>query len=565
VRFYALACDYDGTLAIDGHVGEAALAALRRLRESGRKLILVTGRLLPDVAALFEPLDLFDRVIAENGAVLYRPARKEERALVEPMPAEFVALLAERGVAPLQLGRVIVATMRPHETTVLSAIRDLGLELQVIFNRDAVMVLPSGVNKGTGLQAALEELGLSFHNVAGIGDAENDHGFLELCECAVAVANALPAIQQRAALVTGSENGLGVAELVSRLLEDDLAGLARRAIVLGHAPDGAAVTVAGNGESVLVAGPSGSGKSTFASAFLEQLREQGYQFCILDPEGDFQATASITTIGDAERAPTVREVIQLLETPAQSVAVNLLGVGLPDRPSFFAQILTAVLELRARTGRPHWLIVDEAHHVLPRERSDAEVAVPPGMKGVLLITVHPEHVSPETLTSTDVAVAIGKTPHLTLGSFASARDIKPPPVPPDDLPTGEGLAWRPASDERPVRFLGVTPLDERRRHRRKYAEGELPPARSFYFRGPKGTLNLRAQNLKLFLQIGDGVDVATWRHHFENGDVTRWLREAIKDPKLADQVAMLAARRMPADEARSEVRALIEARYTEAP
>jgi HAD superfamily hydrolase (TIGR01484 family) len=565
VRFYALACDYDGTLATDGHVSEPALDALRRLRESGRKLILVTGRLVPDVAALFEPLELFDRVIAENGALLYRPGSKEERALVEPMPAEFVSLLAERGVAPLQLGRVIVATMRPHETTVLAAIRDLGLELQVIFNRDAVMVLPSGVNKGTGLHAALEELGLSLHNVVGIGDAENDHGFLELCECPVAVANALPAVQQRAAFVTGKENGHGVSELVSRMLEDDLAGVARRAILLGHAPDGTAVTVAGYGENILVAGPSGSGKSTFASAFLEQLREQSYQFCILDPEGDFQATASITTIGDAERAPTVREVIQLLETPTQSVAVNLLGVGLPDRPSFFAQILTAILELRTRTGRPHWLILDEAHHVLPRERSDAELAVPPGMKGVLMITVHPEHVSPETLASVDIAVAIGKTPHVTLGGFAAARKIQPPPVAPDDLETGEGIAWRPASDDPPVRFLGMTPREERRRHRRKYAEGELPPDRSFYFRGPKEGLNLRAQNLKLFLQIGDGVDIATWRHHFENGDMTRWLREAIKDPELADRVATLAARRLPADEARRQVRALIEGRYTEAP
>ena len=215
MRFYALACDYDGTLATDGHVGEAALDALRRLREAGRKLVLVTGRLLPDVAALFEPLDLFDRVVAENGAVLYRPASKEEQALVDPIPPEFVSTLAARGVAPLQLGRVIVATMRPHETTVLATIRDLGLELQVIFNRDAVMVLPSGVNKGTGLRAALEELGLSLHNVVGIGDAENDHGFLDLCECAVAVANAFPAVRQRVAFVTAGENGRGVTELVA--------------------------------------------------------------------------------------------------------------------------------------------------------------------------------------------------------------------------------------------------------------------------------------------------------------------------------------------------------------
>ena len=49
----------------------------------------------------------------------------------------------------------------------------------MIFNKGAVMILPSGVNKATGLAAALEELGLSPHNVVGVGDAENDHAFLE--------------------------------------------------------------------------------------------------------------------------------------------------------------------------------------------------------------------------------------------------------------------------------------------------------------------------------------------------------------------------------------------------
>jgi hypothetical protein len=226
-------------------------------------------------------------------------------------------------------------------------------------------------------------------------------------------------------------------------------------------------------------------------------------------------------------------------------------------------MLTALLELRTRTGRPHWLVIDETHHLLPRERSDAEVSVPQGMKGVLMITVHPEHVSPDTLASVDVVVAIGRTPHETLGSFAATRQSPAPAVPPGDLPAGEGLAWRPGSDAGPRRFRGVVPREERRRHRRKYAEGELPPDRSFYFRGPKGALNLRAQNLKLFLQIADGVDAATWRHHFEQGDVARWIRDAIKDPELADEVAALAARPMPPDEARRRVRALIEERYTE--
>ena len=565
MRLYALACDYDGTLAMDGVAGADALDALQALRESGRKLILVTGRLLPDLVTIFARLDLFDRVVAENGAVLYRPGSREARQLAEPLPDEFVSMLARRGVAPLDRGRVIVATTRPHEMVVLATIRDLGLELHVIFNRDAVMVLPSGINKGTGLRAALDELGLSPHNVVGIGDAENDHGFLEICECAAAVGDALPAVQQRAHLVTQGENSRGVAELAARVLHDDLAGIATRHLALGHAADGRSVSIAAFGDNVLIAGPSGSGKSTLATGVLEQLRDLHYQFCILDPEGDFQEIGAATAIGDAAHVPTVREVIELLETPTQSVAVNLLGVGVEDRPMFFGQLLTAILELRARSGRPHWLLFDEAHHLFPRDRADTALTVPQTMTGILMITVHPGHVSPSMLSLVNVVVAIGKTPDETLTDFAAARQIPAPTVASDDLPTGEGLAWRCDSAEGPVRFRGVVPREERRRHRRKYADGELPPDRSFYFRGPDEKLNLRAQNLKIFLQVADGVDAVTWRHHFDNGDITHWLQEAIKDPQLAAQVAALGREHLSTDEARGRVRALIQEQYTEAP
>ena len=219
MRYLALACDYDGTLAQDGLVDEPTLAALERLLASGRRLILVTGRELPELQKTFPHLDLFERVVVENGALLYRPGTREEKTLAEPPPQAFVRTLKERGVGPLSVGRVIVATWHPHETTVLETIRDLGLELQVIFNKEAVMVLPAGVNKATGLAAALKELGLSPHNVVGVGDAENDHAFLSLCECAVAVANALPMLKEKADLVTDGRRGAGVAELIGRLVE----------------------------------------------------------------------------------------------------------------------------------------------------------------------------------------------------------------------------------------------------------------------------------------------------------------------------------------------------------
>ncbi|TJV10941.1 MAG: HAD-IIB family hydrolase, partial [Mesorhizobium sp.] len=60
--FIALATDYDGTLAHDGIVVEKTLAALERFKKSGRKLILVTGRELPDLKRVFPELGGFDKV-----------------------------------------------------------------------------------------------------------------------------------------------------------------------------------------------------------------------------------------------------------------------------------------------------------------------------------------------------------------------------------------------------------------------------------------------------------------------------------------------------------------------
>jgi hypothetical protein len=217
--FQALACDYDGTIARDGVVAPATVEALRALRGSGHKLLLVTGRRLDDLLCIFGHTELFERIVAENGAVLFRPATGEYLDLSAPPPVKFIELLRERGVQPLEIGRVIVATHEPQEVPVLQAIRTLGLELQVIFNKGAVMVLPAGVNKATGLKRALKELHLAPQTVVAVGDAENDHAFFEFCGFSVAVANALPAVREHADLTTNAPNGAGVVELISGLTE----------------------------------------------------------------------------------------------------------------------------------------------------------------------------------------------------------------------------------------------------------------------------------------------------------------------------------------------------------
>jgi HAD superfamily hydrolase (TIGR01484 family) len=352
MRYHVLAADYDETLAHAGRVADATWSALHRLCASGRKLVLVTGRELEDVLALIREPELFARIVAENGAVLYRPASKEIRMLAEPPQQRFVDELRARGVDRIAVGRVIVASREPYQDTVLHAIRDLGLELQVIFNKGAVMVLPTGVNKATGLIAALGELGLSPHNAVGIGDAENDHALLVACECGVAVANALPALRDKADLVTARQDGDGVAELIDRLIADDLAEigprLARHRVPIGSI-DGAAITFDPHAANLLVCGTSGSGKSTLTTGLLERLAGAGYQFAIIDPEGDHVAFDCAVVLGGQQREPLVEEVIDVVRDPSHNVVVNLLGVTASQRPECFARVLAA-LAPGGRTG-----------------------------------------------------------------------------------------------------------------------------------------------------------------------------------------------------------------------
>jgi hydroxymethylpyrimidine pyrophosphatase-like HAD family hydrolase len=221
VRFLALATDYDGTLATDGAVDRETVAGLRRLAATGRKLILVTGRQLNDLQRVFPEAPLFDAIVAENGAVLYRPATGAVRLLAPPPPSHFVEALKRRGVGPLWQGQVVVATVQPNDVPVMDVIRELGLDLQVILNKGSVMVLPTSVDKATGLNAALDELALDPQSIVSVGDAENDQAFLVMSGHGVAVANALDTLKATTNHVTRGEAGAGVREIIDWLIASD--------------------------------------------------------------------------------------------------------------------------------------------------------------------------------------------------------------------------------------------------------------------------------------------------------------------------------------------------------
>jgi HAD superfamily hydrolase (TIGR01484 family) len=563
MRYQVLATDYDGTLAKHGHVEEPTIAALQRFLATGRRLVLVTGRELPELLGIFPQVTLFQWVVAENGALLYHPATRKETPLGAHPSEKFLNLLDERNVKPISVGRVVVATWEPHEKVVLDTIHDLGLEMQVIFNKGAVMVLPASINKATGLTAALKEMRLSPHNVVGVGDAENDQALLRLCEFSVAVSNALPAVKETADMVTAGDHGSGVVELMDEMIANDLSqragNIERHYLSLGQAGKNE-VKLTAYGPAILLAGPSASGKSTVATDFVETVAAKGYQFCIIDPEGDYESFEGAVVLGGPQRAPVATEVLKLLEKPDENAVVSLTGMKIADRPPFFLELLPQLLQMRARTGRPHWLILDEAHHLMPADWKPPSGLLPEQLRSVLFITVHPDLLAAPLLERLDTVFAVGQDAAQTLHRFTGAT--VPPDLTAQTLEPGEFLLWTRADAQHPLRVRANPSRMDRKRHRRKYAEGELPSDRSFYFRGPEGKLKLRAQNLILFLQLADGVDDATWEHHLKQGDYSRWFREGIKDETLADEAQRIEALNVSAEDSRALIRTAVERDYT---
>jgi hypothetical protein len=245
--------------------------------------------------------------------------------------------------------------------------------------------------------------------------------------------------------------------------------------------------------------------------------------------------------------------------------VNLIDVPLAGRPEYCAVLLPKIQDLRARTARPHWLIFDEAHHLLPASWSPAAGTVPQAFETTILITVHPDHVSPAVLKSIDALLVTGDEPMKTLAAFAKAAGLAEPEGEEVNLEKGEAMVWFCRQSEKPVRVRTVPGKAERRRHVRRYAEGEMSPEQSFYFHGPQSKLNLRAQNLNTFLELAEGVDDDTWMFHLRRGDYSQWFRDIIKDEPLAQDAAGVEEdEAATARDSRDKIKAAIETRYTAA-
>lgn len=200
--------------------------------------------------------------------------------------------------------------------------------------------------------------------------------------------------------------------------------------------------------------------------------------------------------------------------------------------------------------------------MLPADWGHLGKALPSNLGETVLVTVHPEHLAPLTLSLVDAVIAVGPSPMKTLKAIADATGRKLASGEEVVARRGHAVTWFPRRGDAPFCMKIIPGRTERVRHLRKYAEGNMRN-NSFYFRGPAGRHNLLAQNLAIFSQIADGIDEETWLFHLHRGDYSHWFRKAVKDSDLADQTEQIERRRdLKPAETRELIRNLIEGRYT---
>ncbi len=211
--YQVLAFDYDGTLASGGRMGAHVARALGAARQGGYRLVLVSGRTWSDLQQVCAHLDLFEVVVAENGAVLCTVDEAALHDLAPPPPAPFLDVLASARL-DFGTGRIILGISSSDAPTAQCLVAEYGLDWRIIRNKDAAMLVPAGIDKGTGLTQALQHLAVSPRQVIAFGDAENDEPMLGVAGLGVATGNALAQIKAKADEVLKKDNGAGIAEFV---------------------------------------------------------------------------------------------------------------------------------------------------------------------------------------------------------------------------------------------------------------------------------------------------------------------------------------------------------------
>lgn len=559
-----LALDLDGTLAHHGVVAEETWETLRQVKEAGLVLILVTGRrlsVIPEIGPFYE---LCEAVVAENGATIYFPRNDTTVTPFGRLAPEVIHKLEELG-KEVEFGVAIAATWVPHDREVLTILSETGYAATVEYNKGAVMILPPGATKGSGLRHALDELGYSARNVIACGDAENDRSMFEQADLSVAVSNAIPAIKELADAVINHPNGTGSRQIMRQIMEGKVPQYRcrpQRRITLGHNTEGETVCL--SPFNILdsnwgIVGSSGSGKSWLGGLIMEQILKMGYQVCVIDPEGDYRSIKAfprtIVLGNDFTSPPSVTDVITLLEYARVSIILDLTLYNREEKISYVKNFMQALSGIRAKRGLPHWFLIDEAHYFCHTEGEHLSDLFLENARsgGFTFVTYQPKALPSQLLQSIDHwmftkinSQAIIK--HLRKNMKYHGRKCNNLEHLKTLAPKQFYLCMGETSQLTPpesgiVQMEGVFRSTQHVRHLHKYLLAPLPSNKQFYFHTDGQAPAIRpAASLWEFRQALPKLSLKTIKFHLERHDFEKWLSEVMHDDELARQVRKLASR-----------------------
>jgi hydroxymethylpyrimidine pyrophosphatase-like HAD family hydrolase len=565
----AIACDFDGTGATDGRFAPEAAGALDEAKRNGIATILATGRVLEELRASDVDFSIFDAVVAENGAILWLPASGRLLQLGDSPPEHLLGALRSRGI-PFQAGTVVIGTWTRHLPQVIDLIVESGEDLQPVLNRGALMVLPSQVNKGTGVARALEELRRSEHNLVAFGDAENDYPLFRLAEVAVAARGSVPGIEAIADDRLTLSGGAGVARWIMDLLQRDcnVPTPDRQRLLIGRDDAGLPVDLPTSGVNVLLSGDPRVGKSWLAGLVIERLIERGYHLCIFDPEGDYtdvDMSPRTLRLGDDLLLPSPSALPRLFDS-GLSIVLELSALPHRDKVAYLESALAQMEKQRAVTGLPHWTVIDEAHYFFCKGTPCTD-KLHDATGNVLLVTYRPSWIVEEVHREIDVHLLTRTTIDDERYFATSLLQTSGP----RDLAASEALA---ALDEHRAGLLQPSPrplwqvfTPEERvtthvHHGRRYLDAKLADAQAFHFWYVDGGTPKVAYNVKDFHAAIRSAPATSLRHHLTSGDFSRWAADALGDEQLAHALRRLEhAAGAGGAPAREEILALLEDRY----